>query len=385
MLERAAAVAAARHRVALDSGRHILHQHARLFRIGEQHLDDRLHRHVVVIGMPAVVIGDHGHRRVAHLGLARELGFGHVGHADDVAVPGPIQLGFGQTGELRPLHHQIGAAARHVDADFAHRRLEMVAQAAAHRVRHGNMRHHAGSEKTLRPRKRPVDELVHDDEHAGMQMLAQRAHGADGNDIGHAQPLQRVDVGAEVDLRGRNPVAAPVPWQKYHRLAVELAAQQFVRRPAERRRYLLPALAGEAVDVVDTAAADNAEHLPSMVWAHHCLSLVSAPARKSPRSAGGPPTSPQWVNVAQPEPAAPGSIWCRVEESNLRPSHYECAALPTELTRLSYINANRRISGRPRLYAPTRAQTRQARVVSGKSMAWRPLVARLTSPDGCAR
>ena len=29
-----------------------------------------------------------------------------------------------------------------------------------------------------------------------------------------------------------------------------------------------------------------------------------------------------------------GSYWCRREESNLRPSHYECAALPTELHRL---------------------------------------------------
>ena len=28
-----------------------------------------------------------------------------------------------------------------------------------------------------------------------------------------------------------------------------------------------------------------------------------------------------------------GHNWCRKEESNLRPSHYECAALPTELFR----------------------------------------------------
>ena len=26
-------------------------------------------------------------------------------------------------------------------------------------------------------------------------------------------------------------------------------------------------------------------------------------------------------------------IWCREQESNLRPTHYECAALPTELSR----------------------------------------------------
>lgn len=27
--------------------------------------------------------------------------------------------------------------------------------------------------------------------------------------------------------------------------------------------------------------------------------------------------------------------WCRKQESNLRPTHYECAALPTELFRRS--------------------------------------------------
>ena len=103
-------------------------------------------------------------------------------------------------------------------------------------------------------------------------MLAQRAHRAHRNDVGHADALQRVDVGAEVDLGGRNPVAAPVPRQKHHALAVELAAQQFVRRLAERRGDLLPALAGEAVDVVDAAAADDAQ-------------LQAADCRQSCRSA----------------------------------------------------------------------------------------------------
>jgi hypothetical protein len=30
--------------------------------------------------------------------------------------------------------------------------------------------------------------------------------------------------------------------------------------------------------------------------------------------------------------------WCRQEESNPRPSHYECAALPTELCRQNLLN-----------------------------------------------
>lgn len=30
-------------------------------------------------------------------------------------------------------------------------------------------------------------------------------------------------------------------------------------------------------------------------------------------------------------------IWCRLKELNPRPSHYKCAALPTELSRLKMI------------------------------------------------
>src|SRR4051794_10795931 len=41
--------------------------------------------------------------------------------------------------------------------------------------------------------------------------------------------------------------------------------------------------------------------------------------------------------------------WCRREESNSRPSHYECAALPTELRRLRAGRDDGR--GEPRILA----------------------------------
>ena len=50
--------------------------------------DDHLHRHRVVVRVPAVVVGDQRERRVADLRLARQLGLLQVGHPDDVHPPG---------------------------------------------------------------------------------------------------------------------------------------------------------------------------------------------------------------------------------------------------------------------------------------------------------
>ena len=38
----------------------------------------------VVLRMPAIVVGDHGQRRVANFGFARKLGFGEIRHANHV-------------------------------------------------------------------------------------------------------------------------------------------------------------------------------------------------------------------------------------------------------------------------------------------------------------
>ena len=92
--------------------------------IGVEHRQDHLDRHRVMAGMPAIVIGDHRHGRVADLGLAGELGLRHVGHADHVAAPAAIELALGQGRELRPLHDDIGAAA-------LRRRCRRAAPAAA--------------------------------------------------------------------------------------------------------------------------------------------------------------------------------------------------------------------------------------------------------------
>ena len=59
--------------------------------------------------MPAVIIRDHRHRRVRQLGLAREFRLGHIGHADDIALPTlTINPALGLGGELRAFNRDIG-------------------------------------------------------------------------------------------------------------------------------------------------------------------------------------------------------------------------------------------------------------------------------------
>ena len=57
-----------------------------------------------------------------------------------------------------------------------------------------------------------------------------------------------------------NAVTTTVAWQKHHALTVEFAKKQFVGGIAKGRLHALPALVGQPFDVVNTAAANDAEH-----------------------------------------------------------------------------------------------------------------------------
>ena len=113
VLQRRTALAAAR----LRHCRHRLAHHvAGMLRVLQQHGDDLVHGNVIVLLVPAVVIGDHGDGDVAQLSFTSQAGFGQVGHADHVHAPTAIQIGLSFGRELRPFHVQIGAALLHVDA-----------------------------------------------------------------------------------------------------------------------------------------------------------------------------------------------------------------------------------------------------------------------------
>jgi hypothetical protein len=63
--------------------------------------------------------------------------------------------------------------------------------------------------------------------------------GGDRDDALHAELLHRVNIGAKVQLRGQQPMAAPMPRQKGHLAAFQLAQNEAVRRVANGRRDLL--------------------------------------------------------------------------------------------------------------------------------------------------
>ena len=227
--------------------------------IGPHHLEDRLDVDRAVAGMPAIVIGDHRHRRVAELRLAGELGLRHVGHADHVAAPRAVELRFGEGRELRALHHEIGAAALAGDADCPGCRLDAVARSGADRLGQRHMRDAAGPEEALLAREGAVDELVDEHEVPGAQLLAQRATGRERHQVGDPGALQRIDVGAVVDLARRDAVAAPVPRQEHDLDAVDRADAEFVRRLAPGRRDRHPVGIVHR-HVIDAGTADHSEH-----------------------------------------------------------------------------------------------------------------------------
>ena len=174
---------------------------------------------------------------------------------------------------MRTFHRQIRAAARRFDTCLTRSRLQVVAQACANRVGHRNMRDTARPKEALFPRKCAVDKLVNDHEHPRAEIFPERAHSRDGNHVGNTSALQRIDIGPEIDLRRRNLVAAPVPWEKHQRLPVKLAKHQLIGWLPERGVHPNPALVAQPFNVINTAAANDSEHLFGLVTVHMRASL----------------------------------------------------------------------------------------------------------------
>ena len=118
--------------------------------------------------VPAVVVGHHGDRRVANLGLAGELGLGHVGHADHVAAPAAVEVALGARRELRTFHDEVGAAARRRQCCSSRAAASTRSTSSrAHGIGHRHMRHAARPEEALLAREGAVDELVDQHEMPG--------------------------------------------------------------------------------------------------------------------------------------------------------------------------------------------------------------------------
>ena len=92
--------------------------------------------------------------------------------------------------------------------------------------------------------------------------LLQPADRRQAEDVGHARALQRVDIGAIIDLGRRDAMAAAVARQEHHVDPGQAAGAQLVRRLAERAVDLAPFHIGQPVDLIEPAAPDNANPRP---------------------------------------------------------------------------------------------------------------------------
>src|SRR5215467_15958612 len=140
-------------------------------------------------------------------------------------------------------------------------------------MRHRDVRDQALAEKALRPRKSPVYELADDDEIARYEVLTQAADCGQRDDVGHAATFQRVDIGAEIDVRRRQHVAAAVTRNEHDRLTIERAKAEFVRGRTERALDSPPLDIGEPVDLVETATPDDTDDAAG----HPCASMYRGP------------------------------------------------------------------------------------------------------------
>src|SRR6185312_12845186 len=105
---------------------------------------------------------------------------------------------------------------------------ERIAEPAADRMAERHMRDEPAAEKALAPRKGAIDELINQHEGAGRQLRLEAAHRGQRDEVGDAGPLQRIDIGAVVDLRRRDAMAAAMARQEDDARTGERAEAQFV-------------------------------------------------------------------------------------------------------------------------------------------------------------
>ncbi len=205
--------------------RGVLHQ------VGDHHL----HGDVRLVVLPAVVVGDHRHRRVGDLRFPAAFGLPQVGHADHVVAELAVGERLRARAEGRAFHVHVSPAV--VDA-----RLERPGglqqeppQFLANRVGERDVPDDAAAEEGVGGGLLgAVQELVGQHDVTGPVFRLERADGADADHPGHAELLHPPDVGAVIQFAGQNPVAPPVPGQKHHLAPRQLAGEEIHPRASRR-------------------------------------------------------------------------------------------------------------------------------------------------------
>src|SRR3984957_11689692 len=213
------------------------HHLRRVLSILQQHSHDLIPRHRVVMRMPAVIIRHHRDGHIAKLGLARQLRFLQVGHADHVHAHPAIHIRFRSRRKLRPFHAQIGSAALAHHAGLLARGLHHRRQFSTHRLGKRNVGHHAATEKRIHTMPRAIEKLIGNHKLQRFMLFLQRSHGRNRNDPLHPELFEPVNIRAKIQLAGQNAVPAPMPRQKRHLAPFQRPAHVGVRRRPKRRLH----------------------------------------------------------------------------------------------------------------------------------------------------
>jgi hypothetical protein len=97
---------------------------------------------------------------------------------------------------------------------FFCRAEDCLAQDRTERVCKSHMGNDSLPEEGALALRCPVDELVWDDDMAGLNLLRKAPYGAHGNDLSHPQPFHTKDIGAEIQLRGKQSVSFSMSREK---------------------------------------------------------------------------------------------------------------------------------------------------------------------------
>lgn len=156
--------------------------------------------------MPAVVVGAHANHLVCDLGLLRELGFGERAHVDDTATPRAVHVRLSAGAELRTLHAddsalvvQAHAIALEAVAALAHDLGDALVEGVGETdvADHATLEEGEGTDALG-----AVNDLVGDDKVTGLDLLLQRAYGAEGDNGADTEATESGDVGAGGNLMG---------------------------------------------------------------------------------------------------------------------------------------------------------------------------------------
>ncbi len=202
--------------VAGQAGDGGLHQGDRVGRRGLEVSDNlfeqRLRLRAGRVWPPAVVVGDQRDQGVADLGLTGQPGLWKRCHSDKIGFEVAVQERLGPRAERRAFHADVRPLGVHaaVELDLVGGFQQHLTQDRAERLGELDVHREPVVEEGRHAAVGLVDDLIHDDQIARVDLLAQRTDRPAGDDVRHAEALEGVDVGPVRHLRGVEGVAFAV-------------------------------------------------------------------------------------------------------------------------------------------------------------------------------